>query len=188
MGQSNEFHTAVAAGNLTMARAAFAFSQKRGGAGGLAPASAPGAYEFGQSRMGGMNQLHADVLAADGKAISYKFKSISVTKKAGGNHALTPVHLAAINPDVQYLKALADVLGVQALLATTDDSNRGAGPCTPRARVRACLAETKCKRPCSACLDTRLIGPLRFSVSCSTACHDQCSTRLRAHRLSRSSG
>lgn len=119
----------MAAGNLTMARAAFAFSQKRGGSGGLAPAAAPGSYEFGQSRMGGMNQLHADVLATDGKPISYKFKSISVTKKSGGNHSLTPIHLAAINPDVQYLKALADVLGVQPLLTTTDDSNRGAGPC-----------------------------------------------------------
>ena len=134
LGQSNDFHTAVAAGNLTMARAAFAFSQKRGGSGGLAPAAAPGSYEFGQSRMGGMNQLHADVLAADGKPITYKFKSISVTKKSGGNHALTPIHLAAINPDVQYLKALADVLGVQPMLTTTDDSNRGAGLWTAQLR------------------------------------------------------
>jgi len=113
------FKLAVVAGNLPLVRRALEFSQKRSGTTGTAA-------EFAYSRMGGFTKIFLEVVAADGAPLSAGYKAASVTKKGGGHSdALTPVHLAAINPDTQYLRALAEVIGVQAMMQVTDDQQRG---------------------------------------------------------------
>jgi hypothetical protein len=52
-------------------------------------------YEF--------NQLHIKSLLNDKEGLG-KFMPISVTKKASNNKKITPIHTAAINPNVELLK------------------------------------------------------------------------------------
>lgn len=56
-------------------------------------------YEF--------NELHRKSLLNDKEGLG-KFMPISVTKKAQMNKRITPIHTAAINPNVEYLKVSTD--------------------------------------------------------------------------------
>lgn len=115
-------HAAIKAGNLAMARAAFQFLDKRVGGGG-------GVDSF--------NALHKEALGIPGKAFEEKFKVASATKSGGGwNHSVTPIHVAAINPDTRFLKALFDTVGAP-MLNIADDEN-----CTAVFYAAACKEST----------------------------------------------
>jgi len=125
LSQQNGFFAAVECGNLIMARAAWQFLAKRSGM----AVSGGSVAEF--TRLGlGFNQQHIDALmcgsgSGSNTAANEKFKSASATKKSIMNHSLTPIHLAAINPDTAFLKSLWEVMGAS-LLLVTDDANRTA--------------------------------------------------------------
>uniref|UniRef100_A0A0M3J133 Poly(ADP-ribose) polymerase pme-5 (inferred by orthology to a C. elegans protein) n=1 Tax=Anisakis simplex TaxID=6269 RepID=A0A0M3J133_ANISI len=76
------------------------------------------AVRFGHRKLAGkmieayskynFNDLHLQTLLNDRQPLK-KFKQVSVLKKGQMNDTITPIHTAAINPNVAYLKALADV-------------------------------------------------------------------------------
>uniref|UniRef100_A0A914YQ50 Poly [ADP-ribose] polymerase n=1 Tax=Panagrolaimus superbus TaxID=310955 RepID=A0A914YQ50_9BILA len=65
------------------------------------------------------NDLHINTLKFDKQPLP-KFMPISTTKKALGNKKITPVHTAAINPNVDYLKA---ILAVEPVFNQPDTDN-----------------------------------------------------------------
>lgn len=58
---------------------------------------------------GQFNDLHQHVLLEDKTPLSKTFKAVSAKKKGQFNKDITPIHCAAINPNVQYLKDLLAV-------------------------------------------------------------------------------
>lgn len=57
----------------------------------------------------GMNDLFAKVVRPEYEDLG-EFKNVSITKKAmEGNFAITPLHLASINPEIGYLKVCLSV-------------------------------------------------------------------------------
>lgn len=52
----------------------------------------------------GFNQLHHDVLKLD--KLTEKYHTTSITKKAFSNKNITPLHLAAINPNEEVIETL----------------------------------------------------------------------------------
>jgi ankyrin repeat protein len=55
----------------------------------------------------GFNTLHEEVLSFNGEELS-KYIVSGITKKTFGNHSITPIHCAAINPNTKYLKELME--------------------------------------------------------------------------------
>ena len=80
----------------------------------------------------GLNELHSKVVEEEYLDLG-QFKNVSVTKKAmEGNYAITPLHLAAINPNIGYLKQLVEQSNI---VDHTDDLRR-----TPLFFAAACLS------------------------------------------------
>jgi hypothetical protein len=68
----------------------------------------------------GFNFLHKEALLNTNQEFT-KFKGVSVWKKPLSNLGITPVHMAAINPNPKYLKEL---LESQAASTVEDDEGR----------------------------------------------------------------
>jgi len=70
----------------------------------------------------GLNELHVKVLSENENEELPKFGNTSVTKMAmQGNFYVTPLHLAAINPNIKFLKALVEQSNI---IDATDDLKR----------------------------------------------------------------
>ncbi|VDM39831.1 unnamed protein product [Toxocara canis] len=85
---------------------------------GIYPSSIVHAVRFGHRKLAGrliqtyssynFNDLHIQTLLNDSQPLK-KFKPVSVLKKGQMNYSITPIHTAAINPNIAYLKALIAV-------------------------------------------------------------------------------
>lgn len=58
----------------------------------------------------GLNAVHVEALTLKGDKPFTKYRVNSATKKANCN-AITPVHVATLNPSTRYLKELVDLVG-----------------------------------------------------------------------------
>lgn len=93
-------HTAAAAGNVVAAEALLHWILPKGV---------------------GLNKLHLDATTTTQGPVVGKLQARSVTKKASGNYAITPLHLACINPNVE---VLAQFLGTGASPEEADKLGR----------------------------------------------------------------
>ncbi|KAI8907521.1 ankyrin repeat-containing domain protein [Powellomyces hirtus] len=70
----------------------------------------------------GFNSLHAEVLRPSNEGPLTAYRKNQILKKASGNYSITPLQLAAVNPDITYLKELFEKLDASDL---TEPDERG---------------------------------------------------------------